>query len=65
MKILTFDIEEWFHIMDNKSTKTEKSWAKYQDRLIVNVERILRFLEFFVFHFLQKQKGIKVCLHFL
>ena len=44
MKILTFDIEEWFHLMDNESTKTEKSWTKYQDRLIANVERILSFL---------------------
>ena len=24
MKILTFDIEEWFHILDNDSTKTVK-----------------------------------------
>lgn len=45
MKILTFDIEEWFHIMDNESTKTEKTWINYQDRLIVNVERILELLQ--------------------
>ena len=45
MKILTFDVEEWFHIMDNKSTKTEKNWTVYQDRLIANVERILNFLQ--------------------
>ena len=45
MKILTFDIEEWFHILDNESTKTEKNWTKYEDRLIANVERILNFLQ--------------------
>ena len=31
--------------MDNKSTKTEKNWTVYQDRLIANVERILNFLQ--------------------
>jgi len=45
MKILTFDIEEWFHIMDNESTKTEKTWNNYPDRIIMNVERILKFLQ--------------------
>jgi len=45
MKILTFDIEEWFHILDNESTKTEKSWTGYEDRLIANVERIFKFLQ--------------------
>jgi len=44
MKILTFDIEEWFHLLDNKSTKTEKDWIIYEDRLLANVERILSFL---------------------
>jgi polysaccharide deacetylase family protein (PEP-CTERM system associated) len=45
MKILTFDIEEWFHILDNESTKTEKNWTTYEDRLIANVERIFKFLQ--------------------
>ena len=45
MKILTFDVEEWFHILGNESTKTEKNWTDYQDRLISNVERILNFLQ--------------------
>ena len=44
MKILTFDIEEWFHILDNECTKIEKDWMCYEDRLIANVERILIFL---------------------
>jgi len=45
MNILTFDIEEWFHILDNNSTKTEKQWSNYEDRLHVNMERIFELLE--------------------
>jgi hypothetical protein len=26
MNILTFDIEDWFHILDNDSTKTAIEW---------------------------------------
>lgn len=44
MKILTFDIEEWFHILDNHSTKTEKEWANYEDRIHQNMDRIFRML---------------------
>ena len=45
MKILTFDIEEWFHILDNKSTRTEQEWSHYPPRIEENMERILRLLE--------------------
>ena len=45
MNILTFDIEEWFHILDNKSTETEKEWAAYDDRLLSNMEKIFDLLE--------------------
>ncbi len=45
MKILTFDIEEWFHILDNNSTKTEREWAKFPSRIEENVDRILDLLE--------------------
>jgi polysaccharide deacetylase family protein (PEP-CTERM system associated) len=31
--------------MDNESTKTEKNWTGYEDRLIANIERILNFLQ--------------------
>ena len=33
MNILTFDIEEWFHLLDNDSTKTEKKWGNYEFRI--------------------------------
>jgi len=45
MNILTFDIEEWFHILDNNSTKTEKEWTNFEYRLESNVDRILELLE--------------------
>jgi peptidoglycan-N-acetylglucosamine deacetylase len=44
MKILTFDIEEWFHILDNTSTKTEADWAKYPSRIDENMDRIFSLL---------------------
>lgn len=45
MRILTFDIEEWFHILDNQSTKTEKEWANYESRIHQNMDRIFKLLE--------------------
>ena len=44
MNILTFDIEEWFHILDNETTKTEKQWSNYECRLYGNMERIFQIL---------------------
>lgn len=45
MKILTFDIEEWYHLLDNSSTKTENQWSKYEIRIHQNTDRILEILE--------------------
>jgi polysaccharide deacetylase family protein (PEP-CTERM system associated) len=45
MNILTFDIEEWFHILDNESTKSEDQWSNYEYRLEANVDRILSLLD--------------------
>ncbi len=45
MKILTFDIEEWFHILDNKSTKTEKQWLNYESRIHRNMEIIFEIID--------------------
>ena len=41
MSILTFDIEEWFHLLDNESTKSEEDWIKYPVRIHENTDRIL------------------------
>jgi peptidoglycan-N-acetylglucosamine deacetylase len=40
MNILTFDIEDWFHLLDNKATQTEAEWAKFPSRMEGNMEKI-------------------------
>lgn len=45
MNILTFDIEEWFHILDNESTQTEKEWSNFESRIHQNMDRIYQMLE--------------------
>ncbi|MDP6575618.1 MAG: polysaccharide deacetylase family protein [Candidatus Peribacteraceae bacterium] len=45
MYILSFDIEEWFHLLDHPSTRYEKHWAKFESRIDANLERILNLLE--------------------
>ena len=41
MKILTFDIEDWFHLLDVKSTATDAEWCNFEPRIHGNVERLL------------------------
>lgn len=45
MKILTFDIEEWFHLLDIDAAKGEDTWGQFEVRIYDNVERILEILE--------------------
>jgi len=45
MNILTFDIEEWFHILDNASTRTEAEWGRYETRIYENMDRIFQLLD--------------------
>jgi peptidoglycan-N-acetylglucosamine deacetylase len=45
MNILTFDIEEWFHILNNPSTKKESSWSNFEYRLRLNMDKILQLLD--------------------
>ncbi len=45
MNILTFDVEEWFHLLDFDATRTEAEWGKYEVRIHENVERLFRILE--------------------
>ncbi|MFD0797139.1 polysaccharide deacetylase family protein [Maribacter chungangensis] len=45
MNILTFDIEEWFHILDNNSTKTEAQWSSFEPRIHQNMDIIYDILE--------------------
>ena len=46
MKILTFDIEEWFHILDHATTETEDNWKCFEYRIEKNIDKILKLLEF-------------------
>lgn len=45
MNILSFDIEEWFHLLDFDATRTEDKWRNYEVRIYNNVDRILDILE--------------------
>jgi peptidoglycan-N-acetylglucosamine deacetylase len=44
MHILTFDIEDWFHLLENDSTKTEDQWNQFTPRIYRNTDRILQLL---------------------
>src|SRR5690606_34465498 len=45
LNILTFDIEDWFHILDNDSSRTEDDWSRYPSRIAKNTDRILELLD--------------------
>ena len=45
MNIITFDIEEWFHLLGCDATRTENEWKNYEVRIYENVDRIFRVLE--------------------
>ena len=44
MNVLTFDIEEWFHILDASSTRSARQWEDFESRIEDNVPRLLEFL---------------------
>ena len=44
MNILTFDIEEWFHLLDHPGTRNEVDWVKFPVRIHENMDRILAML---------------------
>jgi polysaccharide deacetylase family protein (PEP-CTERM system associated) len=44
MRILTFDIEDWFHILDNKATRDEHSWDVFPSRIHKNMDLIFEIL---------------------
>jgi peptidoglycan-N-acetylglucosamine deacetylase len=45
MHILTFDIEEWFHILDNPDTQNEHNWFGLESRIHANMDRIHSMLD--------------------
>lgn len=44
MNILTFDIEDWFHILDHPETKGSQQWANFESRLEQNLDTIFKIL---------------------
>ena len=59
MKILTFDVEEWFHILDHPTTENEKYWSNFEYRLEHNIENLLEILDKY------NQKATFFCLGWL
>jgi peptidoglycan-N-acetylglucosamine deacetylase len=45
MRILTFDIEDWFHFLEHRSTRSEMQWKDFEPRVQQNTMNILEFLE--------------------
>jgi len=45
MNILTFDIEEWFHLLNYKYSKNETDWNRYPERINANVDYILETIQ--------------------
>lgn len=45
MNILTFDVEEWFHLLAHSSTKSADQWTKYEVRIHENMDRIFNILD--------------------
>lgn len=43
--ILTFDLEEWFHILDIESLEETCKWSKFEARIYENAHKTLRILE--------------------
>ncbi len=56
MRILTFDIEEWFHLLDNDSTRSVTQWESFECRIHENSFRIFDMLRE------KKQKATLFCL---
>lgn len=56
VRILTFDIEEWFNLLDFEATRSVESWGKFERRIYENTDRILDLLQN------KKQKATFFCL---
>jgi len=45
LNILTFDIEEWFHLLELPATSKPELWGNFEQRIEANTDRILMLLE--------------------
>ncbi|MGP3699598.1 polysaccharide deacetylase family protein [Rhodobacter sp. NSM] len=41
LNILTVDLEDWFHVLDNQATRTETEWAAFESRIPGQIEQLL------------------------
>jgi peptidoglycan-N-acetylglucosamine deacetylase len=41
MHVLTFDIEDWFHLLEHEETSNENQWCRYESRIVPNTDLIL------------------------
>jgi len=44
LRILTFDIEDWFHLLEHGETANENQWCRFESRIERNTDRILECL---------------------
>lgn len=47
MNILTFDLEDWFHILDFDETARPEQWENFESRIEKNTDRVLKLLSKF------------------
>lgn len=45
LNVLTFDVEDWFHILDHREVEDPTSWVQHQSRVVENTQRILDVLD--------------------
>ena len=45
MQILTFDIEDWFHLLNNPHTKSVDNWKEFESRIDLNMDKIFKLLD--------------------
>lgn len=45
MKVLTFDVEDWFHLLDHPDVANPEGWGAFESRLEKNLVRILDLLD--------------------
>ena len=45
INILTFDVEDWFHLLGVNSTKSPKEWSNFEYRIDQNMNYIFDLLE--------------------
>lgn len=45
LNVLTFDVEDWFHILDHREVEDPASWVQHPSRVVENTQRILDVLD--------------------